>query len=171
MWLEKTHCQKHMYMQYILLATIAHITELKYSFCGPDKGAIYCHAYLIYIHRICIIWNYIHIEIYVHICTCTVRSYTLCVYGLAMGLSERGPTVLYSPVIFTWSLSNLWQRWRSESVSSKIDIWCNRTLSSETSEPGVLIQDHQIKYNIRWHHPLLLHQSSVHFHYPTNTTL
>ena len=90
-------------MQYVLLAAIAHIMQLKCSFCGPDKGAIYCHAYLIYIHRICIMWNYIHMEIYVcmciyiyiyiYICTCTVRSYTFCVHGLAMGLSERGPTV------------------------------------------------------------------------------
>jgi len=53
-------------MQYVLLAAIAHIMQLKCSFCGPDKGAIYCHAYLIYIHRICIMCNYIHIEIYVY---------------------------------------------------------------------------------------------------------
>lgn len=93
MRLEKTHCQKRMYMQYVLLAAIAHIMQLKCSFCGPDKGAIYCHAYLIYTNRICIMWNYIHIEIYVCICTHTVRIYTLCLHGLAMGLSERGPTV------------------------------------------------------------------------------
>jgi len=46
MWLEKTHYQKHTYMQYVLLAVIAHIMQLKCSFCGHDKGAIYCHAYL-----------------------------------------------------------------------------------------------------------------------------
>lgn len=80
-------------MEYVLLASIAHIMQLKCSICGPEKGAIYCHAYLVYIYRICTIWNYIHIEIYVHICTCTARSYTLCVHGLGKGLSEGGPTV------------------------------------------------------------------------------
>jgi hypothetical protein len=51
-WVGTTHFQTCMYMQDVLCNVIECIMKLKCWFCGPDKGAFYAYAYIIYIYTV-----------------------------------------------------------------------------------------------------------------------